>query len=191
MGRSASTTTTYRMPIAGPQAPAPVDLVESLAEQLDLAEVRIDEGTRVFRNSAWFSTRAILDDVDAAEAPSGALVAGASHDLADAATPALTDVDGITDFDGPVGDGDVLWHAAAASSGWKLTVDGEAARRADGFGFGTTYAVPAGGDAELRYSTPVYRLLLSGLQAAAWVLAIRTAWRLRRRLRRAAAEVGA
>jgi GT2 family glycosyltransferase len=178
-------------PIDGPQAPAPPDLVEALAEQLDLAEVRIDEGTRVFRNAAWFSTRSVLDDVDDAAAPGGPLAAAGRSDLADDAAPALPDIDGVTDFRGPVEEGDVVWHAAAAADGWALTVDGEAAARADGFGFGTTYAAPSDGTAELRYSTPVYRLLLSGLQAAAWVVAVRTAWRLRRRLRQAEAEVPA
>ena len=52
---------------------------------------------------------------------------------------------------------------------------------AEGFGFGTTYTVGADGDAELDYTTPVYRLLLSGLQAAVWLVAVLVLWRTRRR----------
>lgn len=167
-------------PVATVRAAVPPTLVGALSEQLDLAEVRIDEGVHVFRNAAWFPTRAVLDDVDDADAPSGALTAAARADLGGLPT-ALPDVDGITSFQGPVADGEVIWRSGASSPNWSLHVDGQAATRADGFGFGTTYTATAGGDGELRYATPIYQLLLSGLQAAAWVVVARLVWRSRQR----------
>ena len=74
----------------------------------------------------------------------------------------------------------MVWHSASASSGWSLSAGGKA-DRTEGFGFGNLFTVADGGDATLRYSTPVYRLFLNGLQAVAWVFAIRALWRARRR----------
>jgi GT2 family glycosyltransferase len=166
-------------PLAGAQVPVPPAIIDAFDEQLDVVEVRVDDGLHVYRNYAWFSSRSVLADATDAEAPDGSLAAAAGVDGSEA-TPALLDTEGITTFGGPLQEGDVLWHAAKASSGWSLGGVGEV-ETADGFGFGTTYTAGADGDAELDYSTPVPRLLFSGIQAAAWVLVVLVLLRSRRR----------
>jgi hypothetical protein len=172
-------------PVVGPVAPAPPRIVGALGEQLDLAEVAVDEGLRVYRNTAWFPSRAVLaDGAEAAAAPRGALAAAGRADVE--ATPALPDVEGVARYEGPLEGADVVWQSVAASSGWTLSGAG-GSERAEGFGFGNVFTVAdgEGGDATLSYSTPVYRLLLSGLQAAAWVLVGWVLYKARRRDRAA------
>ena len=48
-------------PIVGPRQPVPAELVDALGQQLDLAEIGVDEGLHVYRNTAWFASRAVLD----------------------------------------------------------------------------------------------------------------------------------
>jgi hypothetical protein len=157
---------------------APAVLTESFGEQLDLAEVDVDEGLHVYRNEAWFPSRADVGSLDNVTIDGGYLRGAAGVDLS-GSEPALADDDVINRYEGPA-DGD-LWFSAASSDNWKLTVDGERASRVDGFGWGNAYAVESGGDATLAYEAPIGRVLLSAFQAAAWALAAYVLWRTRPR----------
>jgi GT2 family glycosyltransferase len=160
-------------PLVSPTRPMPTDLVGAMEEQLDLAELEVDASVRVFRNTAWVPSRAVLDVDD--------LPASAA---------ALEDVAAVAAYEGPVEDGDLVWQSASSSEGWSLSVDGGGATQvepssvedlAPGFDGGNVFEVDGGGDAELRYGTPVGRLALSGAQAALWVLAVVLVWRTRPR----------
>lgn len=164
-------------PVTGPVRPMPTDLLGALEEQLDLAELEVDSGVRVFRNTAWVPSRAALDVDDPVASP-----------------PRLGRDDGVAAYDGDVADGEVVWHSASSDDGWGLSVDGGDATQVApasveglpaGFGSGNTFEVVAGGDGRLAYATPFWRLALPGVQAAGWVLAI---WLLRRT--RGAREAG-
>ena len=165
-------------PIVGPQAPAPTSMLEALEEQLDLAELGVDAGLRVFRNVAWFPTRAVL--ADGAEAADADARFPATLPEIEAA-PALGEVDAVDRFTGELRARDEVWHSVESSSAWSLTAGGSARDRSEGFGFGNLYAAGEGGSATLEYSTPLYRSALSGMQAAAWVLVVRALWRASRR----------
>jgi hypothetical protein len=163
-------------PLVGPTRPMPTDLVAALEEQLDLAEVEVDASVRVYRNTSWVPSRATLDLDDPPASLPGSVAA-------------LERVAGVTAYEGSVGgaggDDTVVWQADSSSSGWSLSVDGGEARQVEpssveglppGFAGGNVYEVEgiggAGADGELRYATPIGRLVLSGAQAALWVLAV-------------------
>jgi hypothetical protein len=165
-------------PVARRRVPVPAAVTDSLGEQLDLAEVEVDEGVHVFRNEAWFPTRADVGSLDAVTLDGGYLRAAAAVDLS-GAPAVLAPGDGADRYEGPV-DGDV-WFSAASSGGWELSVDGRRATRIDGFGWGNAYAVEEAGEATLSYATPLGRLALSAVQAALWGVTIYALVRTRRR----------
>lgn len=167
-------------PITGPAVPAPRALVTALSEQLDLGEVTVDEGLRVFRNAAWFPARALVGSPEVVSGSGGPLRATAAADVA--GEPVLGAVDGATRYQGEVGDG-VVWWSAAESDGWHLDVDGGEVRRVDAFGWANAWEVTGGGRATLSYRTPLSRHLASGAQAAMWAAASWVLWRARRRER--------
>jgi hypothetical protein len=172
-------------PVVGPQVPVPDTVAGALGDQLDLAEVEVDPGLRVFRNVAWFPSRAALSS-DAAEAAASSDDAGsgpaASDDVAES-EPVLVEGDGVGRFIGELDDDTTVWWSAASSAGWLLDVGGEQAERDVGFGWGNLFTVADGGDATLAYRTPVLRLVASGVQAALWLLALRALLVARRRER--------
>jgi GT2 family glycosyltransferase len=161
-------------------SPVADELRADLSGQLDLAELGVQAGATVYRNVAWFPARAVLSD-DGREAAAGD---GADIGRAAASGPALVEVDGTARFTGDLGADDVVWQASSSAPGWSLEVDGDGRDRSEGFGFGNVFAAGEGeGGATLAYRTPWSRLLVSGLQAAAWALAVGVAWRHRRRRR--------
>lgn len=157
-------------PVGGRQVPLHAGLTGSLSEQLDLAEIEVDGGARVFRNAAWFPSRSVV--------PSPEQLVSAS-DVRDA-EPVLGRRDGANRFEGDVPAG-AVWSSMTASGRWRLRVDGDAATPFAGFGWGSAYSVDAGGAATLEYTTPLSRLALSGVQAAAWAAAVYALLRGRRR----------
>jgi hypothetical protein len=167
-------------PVSGPQVEVPEAVLEAFGSQLDLAELGVDAGVHVYRNVAWFPSRAVLTE-DGVAAASGEGTAGRGS----AEAPALPDVDGATRYTGDLEIGDAVWQAASSASGWSLEVAGEARDRIEGFGFGNLFepggAGDEGGSATLSYRTPLHRLAVSGLQAAAWVVVVGTCWRRRAR----------
>jgi hypothetical protein len=84
----------------------------------------------------------------------------------------LPHVRGPLSFSGSVVSGQELLFGEAASSRWKLTVDGETQAHHTAFGFANGYTVGSDGSAQLRYRTPVTRYLVVAIELALWVLAI-------------------
>jgi hypothetical protein len=163
-----------------PITPPPTGFLDAFAGQLDLAEIDIGQNIQVFRNDAWFPSRAALPSADAAVADQGYFAAAATADL-DGTPPVLTEQPDHDRYEGPVEQGAQVWFASRSSPRWELDVDGRTATRADGFGWGNLFAVGEAGTGTLRYSTPTYRLLLSGAQAALWFAAAWVLWRTRGR----------
>lgn len=165
-----------------PQVPLPAGVLTSIDRQLDLREVPLsDPAVALYENAAWAPVRSALSPEDAA-AVTGAdslLRPAAGIDLG-GSRPVLDAPRGARQWEGPVEAGTV-WLAEDGSSRWSLRVDGEAAERRAGFGWGSTFAVDDAGDGTLRYDTPPLHWAAVGGQAALWVLAVVVLVRTRRR----------
>lgn len=153
-------------PLGGPQRPVDPELVDTLAGQLDLAEIAVNPSYVVYRNEAALPARASL----APDAGDGTIFDVDATDLAGAAA-VLGQRTGDTTFEGPV-DGDrLVLHSATAADGWGLDVDGRAAPRTKLFGWADGYEIDEGGDAVLRYDTSPLRYGVVLLQLVFWALA--------------------
>lgn len=163
-------------PLGGLQRPVPVDVVDSLGDQLDLSELAVNPAYVVFRNEAALSARSVIPpgagDGLAFDIPAGAL---------DGSTPVLPTETGRTRFEGTVDAGSRILHSVSDSDGWGLSVEGRSAPETKLFGWADGYETDTGGEAVLRYDTSPLRYGMILLQVIFWALAIRTARRLRRR----------
>jgi hypothetical protein len=164
-------------PFATVELPAPGRMRSVLDAQLDLEPVDVPAGLSVFRNEAFFATRASVPSDDAP--PTGGGIAEASElDLSNA-TPVLEDEDGLQKWSGEVTDDSVVLYAAAHSESWELSVDGRDAEMSKPFGWSMAFDVPEGGEASLRFNTSPLRYAMLALQALAWLWALRTLVRIR------------
>ena len=163
-------------PLGGRQAPIPQRILDTLADQLDLAEVPVNPAYVVYRNEAALPARASLTPGAGAEST---FSVGAS-DLAGAA-PALPDQTGPTTFEGPIDAGATILHATAAADGWELLVEGRPAPKTKLFGWADGYQADTGGHAVLRYDTSLARYGVLAIQAAFWIIALIGVIRGRRR----------
>jgi len=158
--------------------PIPRSVVDSLGEQLDLEAVEVNPAIIVYRNEAWAPERTVLPD-GTTGGDSEPLEQMTDVDLAGSPS-ALADQDGYTAFGGQVEAGQP-YLAAAASSGWSMSVDGGSLERSEAFGWANGFASTEGGGGNLSFATPPLRYLMLLGQLAAWsVLAFSL---LRRRLR--------
>ncbi len=151
------------------------DVAGALAEQVDFRQLDATNDLSVFENAAWVPTRAKLSAAQASN------VSRAGRGLQAASDNELAGVSRVLSkrrsdfaFSGPVEDATAILFAETPSTNWHLRVDGKAAERDPAFGFGSVYLVPRGGNATLRYSTPILRWLLLLLEVAVWVVVVRT-----------------
>jgi GT2 family glycosyltransferase len=165
---------------AGPRSPLPTDLVAALQSQLDLKQLPSDPSLLLYENVAWTPQRSVLS----AEAADASRLrrpdAAGAVDMA-GSDQVLPHVRGPLSFSGSVVSGQELLFGEAASSRWKLTVDGETQAHHTAFGFANGYTVGSDGSAQLRYRTPVTRYLVVAIELALWVLAIAAVVVFRRR----------
>jgi hypothetical protein len=75
---------------------------------------------------------------------------------------------GYTESTGQVRGGTDVYLAAAASSRWHLTVDGDTAARRKVFGWANAFAIDHDGAATLQYRTSPLRWMLLALQLWLW-----------------------
>jgi hypothetical protein len=87
------------------------------------------------------------------------------------AQPVLGDVhrDGVA-ADGQVGAG-LVYVASTAAPDWSVVVDGTRVARRDAFGWANVFDAGDGGNASLRYDTPMRRHVLLVAQIAVWGIA--------------------
>jgi GT2 family glycosyltransferase len=156
----------------GLRSPLPDPLARALDAQLDLERIAgVSDALALYRNTSWAPSRALLaDDVDVTTGADG-VEAFARLDIT-GSTAALEGLsaNGVT-ARGPVPDGGRVYVGATASRDWRLDVDGGRATRADAFGWANVFTVEGGGDATLRYETPLRRRVLIIAQGAAWIAA--------------------
>jgi hypothetical protein len=163
-----------------PLVPVPHDVLTALGLQVDLRTVRGDDAVTVYENAAWSPERAMLP---AAAIPfSQATGPQASQNVPLSGANAVLPGSLVSTFNGPVPAGTVL-VSATANARWGLTVAGQPATQTTAFGWAMSFAVPGdGGVANLRYRTPVTRLVTIGIEALLWVIAIGLViWAWRRR----------
>lgn len=128
--------------------PPPDDLLEGLANQLDLQRVSVDPSIVVYRNLAF-----PLE-------PDNNRSAGRHSRAA------------IADFEDFLPGDTVLFQSVAGSGRWNLVVDGVEVERQTALGWANSFVVAAPGRAELRYETPLQYQVLLVVQAAAWLIAL-------------------
>ena len=157
---------------AGVRASVPAALTGSLAAQLDLQRVKIDERLLVYENTAWLATLAQLDVASTAASQQVGNESLAASDLA-GSVPILSNRTGDR-ASGAVVAGTV-YVARPYDDRWSLTVDGAVARPAPAFGWATSFAVPAGGHARLHFATSPTRWIVLLVQLVAWLVLVRLA----------------
>jgi GT2 family glycosyltransferase len=162
-------------PYAEPAGADTDALVEALGSQLDLEQVRVDEGVALFRNRAFAPARALLATDDGFDAATPAEAQGV--DLSGAAA-VLPGHDGMG-FTGTLPPDQHVLVGSTASGRWRLEAGGEGLDRRTAFGWANAYRTGAGGEASLTYeSSSWYRLALLA-QGALWALALVVVARMR------------
>ena len=163
-------------PLGGVRQPAPATVVDTLADQLDLAALPVNPAFTVYRNDAALPTPALVPPT----AGDGMAFDVGADDL-DGVEPILPDRDGPTRWTGPVPAGGRVLHAASADDGWQLRVGDEAATRTKLFGWAQGFEPQTSGAGVLRYDTDPLRYVVLAVQLVLWLLALRWAVRVRRR----------
>jgi hypothetical protein len=133
--------------------------------------IETDEALVVYENVAWGPGRAELP-AGAAEASKLAGIEAARAAELGGAVAVLPRERSSTDFRGRLRDEQDVYLSEAASSGWRLSASGEQADRRKAFGWANAFSVEQGGDARLRFRTPVARYVALALQLVLWLAAL-------------------
>lgn len=141
----------------------------TLAAQLDLEPVDQPDGLTVYRNQAFYPTRASIATASAPGAGDG-IVAAAALDLSGLPL-VLPDEDGNLGWAGPVKADTTVLFSAAHSPRWDLSVAGKAVHQTKPYGWANGFEVTQDGDATLRFHTPPTRYGMLLLQALVWLWA--------------------
>jgi GT2 family glycosyltransferase len=169
---------TRAAPDAGARGRRDPALSASLPAQLDLTVSRVEPGAIVYENEAWLPGRATV--------PAGTDVPVDSKDPLVATTrtalPGTLPVTGPISHSDATGPGTLLW-AEAANSGWKATLDGDAASRHDAFGWTNSFDLTGTGSIDLSFSGGARRLLVY-VELLLWIGAAVVWWRSRARIAR-------
>ncbi|MEM9467131.1 MAG: glycosyltransferase family 2 protein [Actinomycetota bacterium] len=143
--------------------PVPGALVETLDTQLDLRRLSgVNSALRVYENTEWVSVRAA--------AATGFDVG--RDDLFDLQVSPLAGTIGVLVGDGdevggPVPNSTEILLAQTPDDGWELEIDGTVAAERRSLGWATAFVPTTGGEATLRYSTPLWRQLIVVVQLLA------------------------
>ena len=155
-----------KRPAPGTNLPArrvPPRLLDALGAQLDLRRIESDASFVVYENASWLAARASLPR--AAAVPTGGLRAVSRADLTGSA-PVLPGPP--TGGAGPLPPDRPVLVSEAASSRWKLDVDGRSAPRETAFGWAMVFDVGDGGSGRLRLSPSILWIAIAVAQLAAW-----------------------
>jgi hypothetical protein len=154
-----------------PSYPPPQNLLDTLAAQLDLRRIDVNDALVIYENVSWIPARAVLSPA-AAQASTGAGFASLLGVDLSGSVPVLPDASGANRFSGEVPAGR-LYLSAQADQRWELRVGGVIVERQPAFGFASAFDVTTGGQATLRYNTPLSRPISVAVQALLWLLALR------------------
>ncbi len=166
--------------------PAPAWVPSTLGAQLDLQQVDLNAGIRLYRNTAW---RPLVTTIGEDVQTVTDLDPSTSRDVVEAALDAA----GAQRFAGTLDAGLPLVLSEASDPGWMLTEgDGRTSGPAeeDAFGWAATFPVLEGGESTLRYRTPTGHRVVLVAQLLAWLVVVLVALGVRRPQRTAVA-VGA
>jgi GT2 family glycosyltransferase len=152
----------------------PASVVGSLDDQLDFAQVAVNNAAVVYRNDAWHAGLRLLP----ADAPKGRSVADALG--RESGTSVLRGLDPVAGGRGRLDSGGILATGQPADPGWHLTVDGKAATRVTLQGWEQAFVVPKGGEVVLSHRVTPTRPLAVLVVALVWLAAV-ALWRFGRR----------
>ena len=155
-----------------PDLPLPEEIRSALGAQVDLRMIETDEALAVYENVAWGPGRAELPAA-AVEASKLAGIEAARVAELGGAVAVLPRERSSTDFRGRLRDDQDVYLSEAASSGWQLSAGGDQAVRRKAFGWANAFSVDDGGEARLRFRTPVARYVALALQLLLWLGALR------------------
>ncbi len=128
----------------GVAVPTPNTLLSGLSLQTDLEVVNADPNYTVYQNAAWAPLRAVLPPAAVPVAAAGAAGTRALQETdLSGALPVLND-GSPTRASGPVPAGATVYVGETRQSGWRLSVGGTEIRPQAAFGWGMSFAVPAG-----------------------------------------------
>lgn len=133
---------------AGWERPLDTALAEALASQIDLRPLAADPSVRVYRNEAWWSSRAQFSQPfpsDFAQDPVDLVVS----DLSDG-VGVLTDYRSVSLQRGPVGTGPLV-VTESFDPQWTLEVEGTRVEPSPALGWAMRFDPPVAGSAELRF----------------------------------------
>jgi hypothetical protein len=147
-------------------------LLTTLASQLDLRQIEVDEALVVYENTAWLPERALLGPGASAASQLAGPAALVTADFG-GTTAVLPDDDGVHGATGPLPGAGVVAVSEASDSRWRLEVDGRAAPRRPSFGWANAFEVPGAGNGLLSFDTPLTRPVAVVIQVLLWLLAIR------------------
>jgi hypothetical protein len=162
-------------PFSTEPLPAPADLRVTLDAQLDLEPLDVPAGLEVFRNQAFYPSRAAVP-VDAAPPEAGGIAAAAGIELSSAPL-ALPDGHGYLRWSGPVEADTTILLSASHSSRWELAVDGVSAPQSKPYGWANAFTAVSAGPARIRFHPPPLRYAALLGQVLLWL------WLSRRLLR--------
>jgi GT2 family glycosyltransferase len=163
-------------PRAAPRDRAADELIDVLAEQLDLQQLRVDRGLLLYRNTAFAPLRSIAPEPAALGVTT---VAGMGTVDLSGSEPVLTAGDGAGEAQGAVPGGETVVQASTASDNWRLSVAGREAEHRSAYGWADAFVMDDGGQGELVYRTPAGVRVLVALQAVLWLVTLGVALRMR------------
>jgi hypothetical protein len=150
--------------------PLPAGLVDSLGDQLDLAEAYSPPAFLVYENRAWLPLRSVLTADGAAASRTAGAESLAQADVT-GATPIMVGADhlGSASVGVPAG---TVHLGVPFDRNWSVTVDGGAVDARPAFGSTMAFDIGAGGTATMQYGTSAVRRLVVLSQSLVWLLVL-------------------
>jgi hypothetical protein len=150
--------------------PLPAGLVDSLGDQLDLAEAYSPPAFLVYENRAWLPLRSVLTADGAAASRTAGAESLAQADVT-GATPIMVGADhlGSASVGVPAG---TVHLGVPFDRNWSVTVDGGAVDARPAFGSTMAFDIGAGGTATMQYGTSAVRRLVVLAQSLVWLLVL-------------------
>lgn len=163
----------------GTARPAPPDLAEVLASQLDLQRVDTDRSLIVYRNTAW---RGLAARVPEGDADANTASRAATADI-EAWGPIITGQAGHDRYRVEIDEAGPVVGALPSDAAWELEVDGTGPGASRAFGWASRWDVTRTGAGTISYATSPVHLALCLVQVLLWVGAFALLSRLRRTTR--------
>jgi hypothetical protein len=161
-------------PYARSRSAVPSDLLAVLDGQLDLASVTVNQGVRVYKNSAWGPGRSLLPvDTKLPDGGDGGnILSGRRSGAIATGVAILPESAGYASWAGTIDGPGEVYLSSAGGDNWKLKVDGVPADRSSAFGWASTFDVGNSGRGSLYFDTPLTRWLALAGQIALWIVLV-------------------